>query len=42
MIRRETFKKLIILVISIVLGLMVSVFAVLVYDKFKTSGAENR
>ena len=35
-------KKLIILVISIVLGLMVSVFAVLVYDKFKTSGAENR
>ena len=35
-------KKLIILVMSIVLGLMVSVFAVLVYDKFKTCNSENR
>lgn len=35
-------KKLIILVISMVLGLMISAFVVLIYDKFKAGSTENR
>ena len=35
-------KKLIILAISAIIGLMLSTFVVLVYDKFKTCNYENR